>query len=250
MSGSFVLRAAERGYNKLLSKGPNASYVAGHPDAFITRHSSFNFHDYQSGRPGFGRIRVFGDEVFSGAGCGYNMHPHHNFLIAAFVLQGRLTHLNTMGKIDELVPGDYYLASFGSGGKHCELNLETEAMNAIYLWVLPDRLMLPPTYVRSHFDPDAACNGIVTLVGKGDGALPIPQDLKVSRLVSDRAKIHTYIPASRAHGLYVFVVEGEMSCDGTQLGRRDSTGIWGFDQLTCQTGTGKTDVLFVETIMW
>ncbi len=51
MVGSFVLRAAERGYNKLLSTGPNASYVAGHPDAFITRYSSFNFHEYQSGRP-------------------------------------------------------------------------------------------------------------------------------------------------------------------------------------------------------
>jgi quercetin 2,3-dioxygenase len=106
MAGFFALRAAERGYNKLLSTGPNASYVAGHPDAFITRYSSFNFHEYQSGRPGFGRIRVFGDEVFSGAGCGYNMHPHHNFLICAFVLAGRLTHLNTMGKIDELGPGD------------------------------------------------------------------------------------------------------------------------------------------------
>ena len=52
MAGSFVLRAAERGYNELLSTGPSASYVAGHPDAFITRYSSFNFHEYQSGRPG------------------------------------------------------------------------------------------------------------------------------------------------------------------------------------------------------
>jgi hypothetical protein len=57
------------------------------------RRSSYNFHDYQSGRPGFGKIRVFGDVVFSGAGCSYNMHPHHNFLIAAFMLQDRLTHL-------------------------------------------------------------------------------------------------------------------------------------------------------------
>ena len=249
MAGSFVLRSAERGYNKLLSTGPNASYVAGHPDAFITRHSSFNFHEYQSGRPGFGKIRVFGDEVFSGTGCGYNMHPHHNFLIAAFVLKGRLMHLNTMGKIDELGPGDYYLASFGSGGKHCELNLEAEDMNAIYLWVLPDHLMLPPTYARSHFDADAARNRIVTLLGEDEGALPIPQDVRVSRLVSDRAQTHTYIPASGAHGVYAFLVEGEMSCDGTNLGPRDSNGIWDADKLTCETSPSKTDVLFVETIM-
>jgi redox-sensitive bicupin YhaK (pirin superfamily) len=249
MADSFVLRATERGHNKLLSTGPNASYVAGHPDAFITRYSSFNFHDYQSGRAGFGRIRVFGDEVFSGAGCGYNMHPHHNFLICAFVLRGRLTRLNTVGKIDELAAGDYYLASFGSGGKHCELNLETEDMNAIYLWVLPNRLMLPPTYVRSHFDADARRNRIETLIGKDPGALPIPQDLKVSRLVSDRAATHRYTPASPAHGVYAFVVEGEISCHDTQLGRRDSIGISGVEQLTCRTGTAQADVFFVETIM-
>jgi quercetin 2,3-dioxygenase len=249
MAGSFVLRDAERGYQRVLSTGPNASYVAGHPDAFITRHSSFNFHEYQSGRQGFGRVRVFGDEVFSRAGCGYNMHPHHNFLIMAFVLQGRLTHVNTMGRIDELAPGDYYLASFGSGGKHCELNLETEDMNAIYLWVLPDRLMLPPTYTRSHFDAEAGRNRIVELVGKAGGALPIPQDLKVSRLVSDQAGTHIYTPTSPGHGVYAFVVEGELICDGTGLERRDSTGVWGIDQLTCQTVAGQTDVLLVETIM-
>ena len=66
MTGNFVLRSGERGYTRLASTGPNASYVAGHPDGVITRHSSFNFHDYQSGIAGFGKIRVFGDEVFTG----------------------------------------------------------------------------------------------------------------------------------------------------------------------------------------
>jgi quercetin 2,3-dioxygenase len=249
MAGSFVLRATERGYSKLLSTGPNASYVAGHPDALITRYSSFNFHEYQSGRPGFGRIRVFGDEVFSGAGCGYNMHPHHNFLICAFVLRGRLTHLNTMGKIDELVPGDYYLASFGSGGKHCELNLETEDMNAIYLWILPNRLMLPPSYSRSHFDTTMRRNRIETLIGEMPDALSIPQDVRVSRLVSDRSGIYEYIPTSPANGIYAFVVVGEVSCSNTQLGSRDSLGIWDVGQLALQTGTKLTDVFFVETVM-
>ena len=126
MSVSFVLRAGERGFSRLVSTGPNATYVAGHPDGVITRHSSFNFHEYQSGIAGFGRIRVFGDEVFSPGGTGYNMHPHHNFIIAAFVLGGALTHVNTIGKVDELRAGDFYVFSAGSGGKHAELNIGQE----------------------------------------------------------------------------------------------------------------------------
>ncbi len=68
MKTCFVMRAEARGYNKLKSTGPHASYISGHPEAVLTRHSSFNFGPYQSGRAGFGRLRVFGDEVFSGPG--------------------------------------------------------------------------------------------------------------------------------------------------------------------------------------
>ena len=39
MASSFILRANERGFNKLLSTGPNASYIAGHPGCF--HHSAF-----------------------------------------------------------------------------------------------------------------------------------------------------------------------------------------------------------------
>jgi len=105
MSVRFILRAGERGYSYLPAAGLNASYVAGHPDGVITRHSSFNFHEYQSGIPGLGVMKVFGDETFTPNGTGYNMHPHHNFIIMAFVASGALTHINTIGKVDELGDG-------------------------------------------------------------------------------------------------------------------------------------------------
>ncbi|MEA2799948.1 MAG: quercetin 2,3-dioxygenase, partial [Rhodospirillaceae bacterium] len=175
MSVRFILRAGERGYSYLPAVGLNASYVAGHPDGAITRHSSFNFHDYQSGIPGLGVMKVFGDEVFTPNGTGYNMHPHHNFIIMAFVASGALTHINTIGKIDELKANDYYVFSAGSGGKHSELNIGEADLQVIYVWVLPGRLLAPPSYRRSHFDPKAGANRITCLVGDEPGALPIGQ---------------------------------------------------------------------------
>jgi redox-sensitive bicupin YhaK (pirin superfamily) len=217
----------------------------------VTRASSFNFHDYQSGRPGFGPIRVFGDEVFHGAGCGYNMHPHHNFVICAFILQGELTHINTAGSgmVDQLRQGDYYVFSAGSGGKHSELSISPEDMNAIYLWLMPDQLYLPPTYHRAHFDQRTRRNRIEQLVGDGDGALPIPQDIRVSRLVTDAGKAFTHKLRSPSHGVYVFVLEGALTVDGTSLGRRDSFGVWGVDQIDIGTTADATDVLLIETLM-
>jgi quercetin 2,3-dioxygenase len=246
---NFVLRGVDRGYDKLVSTGGNASYVAGHPDSFITRHSSFNFGDYLSGRAGFGKLRVFGDETFSHAGCGYNMHPHHDFIIMAFILQGSLTHVNTIGKVDTLKPGDYYVFSAGSGGKHCELNIEPEDLNVVYVWVLPNALFLPPSYKRNHFDSKAGRNRMVTLVGGPDGALPIDQDMKVSRLSSDTAAAYEYKPASSKNGVYAFVFEGGMNWGGVDLGKRDSAGAWGTDKISFRTGQGNSDILFVETVM-
>jgi redox-sensitive bicupin YhaK (pirin superfamily) len=244
---SFVLRAGERGYNRIPSTGSDAAYVAGHPDAFIERHSSFNFHEYQEGRPGFGRMRVFSDEVFHRPGCGYNMHPHHNFIICAVVLAGTLTHINTIGRVDRLGPGDCYAFSAGSGGKHCEINIEPEDMHAIYIWLMPDRLYLSPSYARRHFDLDAGRNQIITLFG--DGALPLSQDARVSRLIADKPAAHVYRPRSPGHGIYTFVLEGALDCDGTELERGDSKALSGVDQIICRTGSTRTDVLFVETIM-
>jgi quercetin 2,3-dioxygenase len=245
---SFVLRAGQRGHDLIRSDGTRASYIAGHPDAFITRESSFNFHEYQSGRPGFGSMRVFGDEVFHGAGCGYNMHPHHNFLICAFILEGELTHINTVGggMVDRLRPGDYYVFSAGSGGKHCELGITGEDTSIIYVWFLPAELYLPPTYFRGHFDGRTGRHDIVQLIGEADGALPIPNDIRISRLVSDAGGKYTYKPRSPSHGTYVFVLDGNLRCAATSLGRRDSTGIWGVEEIDCEVAADATDVLFVE----
>jgi len=250
MTRSFVLRANERGHDVISSDGATSSYVAGHPGAFISRESSFNFHQYQGGRPGFGPIRVFGDETFHGAGCGYNMHPHHNFVICAFVLEGELTHINTAGEgtVDRLRQGDYYVFSAGSGGKHCELSISPESMNAIYLWLLPNQLYLPPAYHRAHFDPSTRRNQIVELVGDGDGALSVPQDLRVSRLATDRKGAFTYAPRSAEHGVYIFVVDGNLTCGNAVLGRRDSLGVSGVKTVEFEAAD-TTDVFIVETAM-
>jgi len=247
MQDSFVLRDAERGFNKFISTGDNATYIGGHPEAVLVRHSSFNFGPYQSGRAGFGRVRVFGDEIFSGAGCSYNIHRHHNFIICAFVLEGQLTHINTVGNIDQLGPGDYYAFSAGSGGKHCEVNLKSDDMHAIYVWIMPNQLLLPPCYERSHFDALGQRNRLVTLVGNADGALRIAQDLKISRLSSDRPVSLDYVPTSTAHGVYVFALEGKLECNGVELGRRDSAGIWGKERIALKSGEQETDLMIIET---
>ena len=122
-------------------------------------------------------------------------------------------------------------------------------MKAIYIWLLPDQLLTPPSYARSRYDPDAGKNRFTPLVGDAPGGLPIRQDCRISRLRTDRPGTHVYRPRSRNHGVYAFVLEGETACDGARLGRRDSQGVWGVDALTFEAGAEASDILIVETIM-
>ena len=248
MAADFVLRSNERGYSRLVSTGPNASYVAGHPEGVITRYSSFNFHEYQSGIAGFGKMRVFGDEVFTPNGTGYNMHPHHNFIIIAVILRGILTHINTIGKIDLLKPGDYYAFSAGSGGKHSELNIDQEDLQVIYVWAFPDRLMTPPSYHRGHFDAQAKANEIVCLVGAAPGALPIRQDLQLFRGKSDADRTYGHdIEAGR--GAYLFVIDGAVQVGRARLERRDSVGLVSAGHIEISAGAAGADLLLVDTAL-
>ena len=85
MSNSFVIRNTDRGHDMITSDGTRRPILPVIPTASSRAHPASTSISIRAGRPGFGPIRVFGDEMFHGAGCGYNMHPHHNFVICAFV---------------------------------------------------------------------------------------------------------------------------------------------------------------------
>ena len=122
-------------------------------------------------------------------------------------------------------------------------------MNAIYLWFLPEQLYLPPSYHRAHFDAPSGRNRLVTLVGDADGALPIPQHVRVSRFVSDLPAQERYHLSSTRNGVYVFVIDGQVTFNGVTLAKRDSAARWGSEAVDFSVGTESSDILFVETIM-
>ena len=121
-------------------------------------------------------------------------------------------------------------------------------MNVIYVWFLPEQLLVPPTYERAHFDRVTSVNRIERLVGT-DGHLPIPQDVRIARIVSDRPGDYTYEPTTPDHGVYTFVVNGETSVDGVALAAGDSVGVWDKPSVEVCVGGGSTDILIVETRM-
>jgi hypothetical protein len=95
----------------------------------------------------------------------------------------------------------------------------------------------------------SAVEGSPTRGDTCDGALPISQDVRISRLVTDNGKSYIYKPRSVSHGVYVVVLEGEVRIGDVLLRRRDSTILWDLESIECQVSADASDVLFVETAM-
>ncbi len=112
--------------------------------------------------------------------------------------------------------------------------------------MLPGQLLAPPSYRRNRFDRAAGANRITCLVGDEQGALPIGQTFKVSRLLSDADRTHVYRPA-KENGVYAFVLEGDVEIAEAILTRRDSLALEGEDKVEIKVRTDGTDMLLVET---
>ncbi|MCK7503163.1 MAG: pirin family protein [Desulfobacterales bacterium] len=74
----------------------------------------------------FGALRVFNDDVVQ-PGTGFPTHPHEEMEIVTIVLEGEMTHADSMGNRTVIRAGDVQRMSAGTGLTHSEFNLAAGA---------------------------------------------------------------------------------------------------------------------------
>lgn len=99
----------------------------------------------------FGTLRVMNDDIVESQ-TGFTTHPHKNMEIFSYVLDGELTHGDSMGNIETLQRGDVQYMSAGSGVFHSEMNNHPQKpLRFIQTWILPDKNGLKPQYGSKKF---------------------------------------------------------------------------------------------------
>ncbi len=193
-----------------------------------SRHT-FSFASYYDpARMGFGKLRVINDDIVE-AGAGFGTHPHDNMEIISIPLSGGLRHQDSMGNQHIITAGDIQVMSAGTGITHSEYNAsDSEQVNFLQIWVLPKFNNVEPRYDQKTFDPDDRINkfDLVVSPDKEDAALWINQDAWFS-LGDFEANYRTkYTLHYATNGIYLFVLEGEISIDNETLQKRDAAGIY------------------------
>lgn len=213
----------------------------------LSRHS-FSFADYYDReRMNFGLLRVINDDIVKPA-MGFGTHPHENMEIVSIPLKGTLRHQDSMGNRHIISAGEVQIMSAGSGLTHSEYNdSDTEDVNFLQIWVFPEQKNIEPRYGQKRFDPAARRNHFQLLVSP-DGAeksIVINQQTWFSMIQIAAGATVSYPLHDPAHGLYLFIIEGEAVAAGTTLGQRDGLGISEAARVEISTDKG-AEVLAIE----
>jgi len=115
---------------------------------------SFSFADwYDPERMGFGALRVINDDVID-ADSGFDLHPHNNMEIITIVMEGAVTHGDSIGNQEVVPAGDVQVMSAGTGVVHSEHNNSLdETLKLFQIWILPkSRNIEPPSRTEIFWD--------------------------------------------------------------------------------------------------
>jgi redox-sensitive bicupin YhaK (pirin superfamily) len=164
---------------------------------------------------------------------GFPPHPHRGFETVTYLLAGKVEHKDNAGHAGVLKAGGVQWMTAGRGVIHSEMPMqENGLLSGIQLWVnLPaEKKMSPPRY--QEFDqaeiPEEKREGDVVvrvIAGKTSRGTRGPvTDLATPVSYFDislpaGSRIREYLPES--YNAFVYLMEGEVTIDGTSLGQYD-----------------------------
>lgn len=111
---------------------------------------SFSSH-YDPAWMGFGPLRVINDDTIA-AGRGFGMHPHRDMEIVTVMVEGELTHQDSMGNREVLRAGEVQRMSAGTGVIHSEVNASDRACRLLQIWIEPSSTGIAPDYEQKPFE--------------------------------------------------------------------------------------------------
>lgn len=183
----------------------------------------FSFAEYYNpDNMGFGVLRVVNDDLVD-KDRGFETHPHRDMEIISYVVDGELTHGDSMGNKSTLKRGQVQYMSAGTGVYHSEHNLGEEVLRFLQIWIFPDEKGHKPNYGEYKFGWEERKNKWLHMVSgkQGDGAIKVNQDVNIAALELDQGSELGYLVGGDRQA-YLVQIEGSSDINGVDLNERDA----------------------------
>ena len=188
-------------------------------------HSKFHFsfaEYYNPANMHFGVLRVLNDDLIE-VHSGFDTHPHRDMEIISYVVQGEITHRDSMGHSSTLQRGEVQYMSAGTGVFHSEHNLGKDMLRLLQIWIMPDHKGHKPAYGEFRFPWEARSNQWLHLVSPmaGSAGVKIHQDVNISALELDAGQ-SLKLDVAKGRQAYLVQIEGSSGLGGIALDARDA----------------------------
>ncbi len=142
--------------------------------------------------------------------------------IITIVLEGEVTHEDSLGTKAVIRAGDVQRMSAGTGIRHSEFNLGDVPAHFYQIWIYPDESRVEPSYGQQSFTGVNRTNRLLP-VASGQG-LPdvVTFHTDATIYLSDLQAQHTIThPADGSRRIFIYVTEGDLEVEGTQIHPQD-----------------------------
>jgi len=183
----------------------------------------FSFANYYNPeRRHFGSIRVLNDD-YIGGNRGFDPHPHHDMEIITYIVDGELTHKDSMGNERTLGAGGVQYMSAGTKVVHSEYNNSHKELHLYQIWILPNEKGLTPNYGDMMFDPSERKNKLLHIVSNHDkgGKIFINQEADIYVGEFDENQ-ELDISLDGHDYIYLVLIEGEIGANSILVQQQDS----------------------------
>ncbi|MDF2891832.1 MAG: Pirin-related protein [Clostridia bacterium] len=187
--------------------------------------SSFHFsfaEYYNPDNMSFGILRVLNDDLVE-TNEGFDTHPHKDMEIVSYVVNGQLTHGDSMGNKRSLSRGHMQYMSAGTGVFHSEHNIGKDMLRFLQIWIQPDEKGHTPNYGDYMFEWDERINKWFHAVSskEGNALIRINQDVNIYVLELEKDKEIDF-PVNTGRQAYLVQIEGSSSINFVTLDAKDA----------------------------
>ncbi len=208
---------------------------------------TFSFADYYDPRHmGFRDLRVLNEDRVEPA-QGFPTHGHRDMEILTYVIDGELSHRDSMGNGETIRPHEVQRMTAGTGVLHSEYSSPTDRTHLLQMWILPEKQNLQPGYEQKLFPVDEKQGKLRLVASRGgkDGSVHINQDVKLYASILGGGDTVVHNVAEGRHA-WIQLISGSLDVNGESLGPGDGAAISDEVKLDLEANSDKTEFLLFD----
>lgn len=193
---------------------------------WLDTYHTFSFADYYDpNNMGFRDLRVI-NEDFVEAAQGFPTHGHRDMEIVTYVINGELSHRDSMGNGETIHSNEVQRMTAGTGVLHSEYSSPTDRTHLLQIWILPEKRNLLPGYEQKLFAPEEKQGKLRLIASRGgdDGSVHINQDVKLyASVLKNGEEVSLHLGEGR-HA-WIQLISGSLDVNGEKLEKGDGAAV-------------------------